>query len=72
MASDADAFRGSAAYWIATSASCYTQQSALMCILPDVIRNVTTADCYTIVTSLGISGLCLLWTGKRFVFLNPW
>lgn len=35
----------------------YSQQSALMCILPDVIRNVTTVDCYTIVTSLGISGL---------------
>jgi hypothetical protein len=28
-----------------------------MCILPDVIRNVTTADCHSIVTSLGISGL---------------
>jgi hypothetical protein len=37
--------------------SSYTQQSALMCILPDVIRNVTTADCYTIVLSVGISGL---------------
>jgi len=37
--------------------SSYTQQSALMCILPDVIRNVTTADCYTIVMCLRISGL---------------